>query len=95
MRSRFSAFAVGDPQYLLATWHPSTRPPALELDPDLNWRRLKILGTTAGGADDREGTVEFVAHFWDSGERVYGRQHEDSAFVREDGEWFYLGPASR
>jgi uncharacterized protein YchJ len=26
MRSRYSAFAVGDPAYLLATWHPTTRP---------------------------------------------------------------------
>src|SRR3712207_8451687 len=33
MRSRDSAFAVGDPAYLLATWHPSTRPPSLDLDP--------------------------------------------------------------
>ena len=29
MRSRYSAFAVGDAAYLLATWHPSTRPAAL------------------------------------------------------------------
>ena len=37
MRSRYSAFAVGDAAYLLATWHPSTRPPALELDPGVRW----------------------------------------------------------
>ncbi|MCW3040562.1 MAG: hypothetical protein JWM31_2467, partial [Solirubrobacterales bacterium] len=33
MRSRYSAFAVGDPVYLLASWHPSTRPRSLELAP--------------------------------------------------------------
>jgi SEC-C motif-containing protein len=35
MRSRYSAFAVGDPAYLLATWHPSTRPRSLSLDDDV------------------------------------------------------------
>jgi SEC-C motif-containing protein len=93
MRSRFSAFAVGDVTYLLATWHPSTRPPALDLHPDIEYRRLEILGTTAGGPQDDEGTVEFIAHFWDASERERGDQYEDSAFVREDGQWFYLGLA--
>lgn len=45
MRSRYSAFAVGDARYLLATWHPSTRPSSLELDPDQVWRRLDVLAT--------------------------------------------------
>ena len=48
MRSRFSAFAVGDPAYLLATWHPSTRPSRLELDDSLRWYRLDILSRSAG-----------------------------------------------
>ena len=34
MRSRYSAFAVGDAGYLLRTWHPSRRPADLALDPD-------------------------------------------------------------
>jgi len=90
MRSRFSAFAVGDLTYLLTSWHPSTRPATLDLDPELQWRRLEILGTTAGGEDDAEGTVEFVAHYWDAAARRRGEQHEDSAFVREDGQWYYV-----
>jgi SEC-C motif-containing protein len=92
MRSRFSAFAVGDPAYLLATWHPSTRPATLELPPGLAWRSLDVLGVTAGGAADGRGTVEFVAHYWDAAARRRGEQREDSAFVREAGEWFYVGP---
>lgn len=92
MRSRFSAFAVGDMSYLLATWHPATRPASLELSPDLEWRRLEILGATAGGAGDDEGTVEFIAHYWDTAARRRGQQHERSAFVREAGQWFYVGP---
>ena len=87
MRSRYSAFAVGDVAYLLLTWHPTTRPASLALDPDVEWRRLEILGAT----DD---TVEFVAHFWHTGHLQRGQQREHSAFVREDGQWFYRGTAA-
>jgi SEC-C motif-containing protein len=90
MRSRYSAFAVGDPAYLLATWHPSTRPASLHLDPGLRWRRLEILGTTAGGEDDRGGTVSFAAHYRDAASGRSGQQREKSAFVREAGQWFYV-----
>ncbi|MCW3011341.1 MAG: hypothetical protein JWO90_1745 [Solirubrobacterales bacterium] len=93
MRSRYSAFAVGEAVYLLASWHPATRPASLELDPALEWRRLEVLGTTAGDVGDEEGTVRFVAHFWDTANRVRGHQEERSAFVREAGHWCYVGPA--
>jgi len=88
MRSRYSAFAVGDPGYLLATWHPSTRPPALELDPDVRWTGLDVLRTEGGGLLASGGTVEFTAHRVADGQR--GEQHEVSRFVRENGAWRYL-----
>lgn len=88
MRSRYSAFAVGDRQYLLDTWHPSTRPPVLELDPELQWRRLDILETSEGGPLDDRGMVRFRAHYRDGVER--GIQEEASRFVRSGGKWFYL-----
>lgn len=88
MRSRYSAFAVGDPAYLLATWHPRTRPSALELDPGVRWIGLDVLRTEGGGLLAGEGTVEFTAHRIADGER--GEQHEVSRFVREDGAWRYL-----
>nr|WP_282600237.1 YchJ family metal-binding protein [Patulibacter sp. SYSU D01012] len=91
MRSRYSAFAFGDRAYLLATWHPSTRPAALDLDDGLRWEGLDVLRTTAGGEDDRSGTVAFVARYRDAAGHE-GEQREDSAFVREDGAWFYVGP---
>jgi SEC-C motif-containing protein len=93
MRSRFSAFAVGDASYLLATWHPTTRPASLRLDSDLEWQRLEILEVTAGAEGDTEGTVAFDAHFWDAGRGCRGLQRERSAFRRERGRWFYVGPA--
>ncbi len=88
MRSRFSAFAVGDPAHLLRTWHRSTRPTALELDADRRWYRLDVLATAAGGMFDEHGTVEFEAFYRSSQGR--GSQHEVSRFLREDGRWHYL-----
>jgi SEC-C motif-containing protein len=87
MRSRFSAFAIGDATYLLASWHPSTRPQTLELDDGVRWYRLDILGRTGGGLADAEGTVEFEA-FYKGTER--GSQRENSRFVRDAGRWSYL-----
>jgi SEC-C motif domain protein len=94
MRSRYTAFTLDGAHYLLETWHPMTRPDALELDPAIEWRRLQIRGHSRGTENDKDGTVEFVAHYWDSGRGEYGRQHENSKFVREDGRWLYVEPAS-
>ncbi|MEV8148287.1 YchJ family protein [Arthrobacter sp. NPDC080073] len=88
MRSRYSAFVVLDSDYLLRTWHPDTRPAALDLDPDIEWRRLDILATHGGGPLDTEGTVEFAAHYRSDGER--GVQRENSRFLRIDRRWYYL-----
>ena len=88
MRSRYSAFAVGDPAYLLATWHPGARPRELELDPGVRWTGLDVLATDGGGLLATEGTVEFRASWRDGAQR--GEQHEVSRFVREDGAWRYL-----
>ncbi len=92
MRSRYSAFALGDPAYLLSTWHPSTRPRTLTLDPGVRWIGLEVLGTEGGRLLDPEGTVEFRAHHR-SGSRA-GAQHEMSRFVRESGRWRYLDGVS-
>jgi len=88
MRSRYSAFAVGDRAYLLASWHSTTRPAAVDLDPRIRWIGLEVLGTTGGTLLATEGTVEFRAHSVVDG--AAGSQHEDSRFAREDGRWRYL-----
>ena len=88
MRSRYSAFALRRSQYLLATWHPSTRPPTLQLDPQVRWTRLEILGTTGGSMLEQRGTVEFRASYR-LGQQD-GEQHENSRFLRVDSRWLYL-----
>ena len=88
MRSRFSAFAVGDVEYVRRTWHPTTRPRDLTLDDDVRWYRLDVLATSRGGIGDTEGTVEFRAFYRAPGGA--GSQHEVSRFVREGDQWLYL-----
>ena len=48
MRSRYSAFARGDTAYLQASWHASTRPAALALEPDVHWLGLDVREHVAG-----------------------------------------------
>ncbi|MHA6695363.1 YchJ family protein [Homoserinimonas sp. A520] len=89
MRSRYSAYAVGDVSYLLRTWHPATRPSELTmLDSELRWYRLDILSTSGGGMLDTDGTVEFRAHY--KAADAAGSQHETSRFVRHSGAWVYV-----
>ncbi|CAM5743623.1 YchJ family metal-binding protein [Mycolicibacterium aubagnense] len=89
MRSRFTAFALGEVDYLLATWHPTTRPADLDLDADVVWRRLQIVDTEAGGEDDATGVVQFRAQYVRAGGRHI--LHERSRFARSrDGRWLYV-----
>lgn len=89
MRSRFSAFALGRADHLLRTWHPDTRPRRLDLDDTVTWRRLQIVDTEAGGAEDDEGIVEFRAQYEQHGRRHI--LHERSRFTRtREGAWRYL-----
>ena len=92
MRSRYSAFAVGDLDHLVRTWHPRTRPATLERDPDpderTEWVGLDVVSTDAGEVTAETGLVEFIAHWRRAGAR--GRQHEVSTFVRRAGRWVYV-----
>lgn len=97
MRARYTAYTLGREDYLSATWHPTTRRENAGLDEAVTWLGLSILRTQAGGVDDNEGRVEFVARY-KIGERAH-RLHELSRFLRRDGQWLYvdgeMGPSSR
>lgn len=88
MRSRYAAFATGDAAYLLATWHPDTRPARLDLDPRTRWTGLDVTATTDGGVFHHDGTVTFRAHYRESGRDAVLEEH--SAFTRVDGRWMYV-----
>jgi SEC-C motif-containing protein len=88
MRSRYSAFVQRNWAYLLATWHPGTRPASLKDEagtPLRAWLGLQIKGW---GVDGDAAWVEFVARSKLAG-RAH-RLHERSRFVRQGGAWLYL-----
>jgi SEC-C motif-containing protein len=89
MRSRYSAYVLRLRDYLLATWHPATRPAELELD-DPASRATKWLGldVRAARAEGDRGEVEFVARYRVGGASAQ-RLHERSRFERVDGRWYY------
>ena len=94
MRSRYSAFAVGNVEYIVATHHPESRD---EVDPDeierwstqSEWLGLEILECSGGGPEDSEGTVLFTARFSDPRGKI--RTHRERAiFKRSEGRWFFF-----
>ena len=107
MRSRYTAFANGDADYLFRTWHPRTRPVDVTVDPGITWTGLQVIDTVgapsypavgividtvAGGPDDDRGEVEFRALFESAGRA--DSLHERSRFERRAGRWFYLDPVT-
>lgn len=88
MRSRYTAFVVGDARYLSETWHPGTRPDELDLDPRVQWTGLEIVDAVDPGEDATRGVVGFRAHWRDAD--TSGVLAERSRFVRQSGRWWYL-----
>jgi len=84
MRSRYSAYVLGDVDHLFRSWHPATRPDDLAGVPRLDWLGLEILDVVDGAPSDDHGIVEFAAR------HAAGTLHERSRFVRRGGRWVYL-----
>jgi len=93
MRSRYTAYVLGDFDHLERTQAPETR---LAFDRSraestaraVEWTRLEILATSGGGEADQTGTVEFAAHHRQGGQAHVLR--EVSRFRREQGHWVYI-----
>jgi SEC-C motif domain protein len=94
MRSRYSAYATANIEYILKTTHPSTRK-FLDAESIKNWatsntwQKLEIVSTDKGTQTDKQGTVEFKAYFSDSNLQPQ-IHHEVSNFVKELGRWFFV-----
>lgn len=92
MRSRYSAFVRGNAAYLQATWHASTRPAHVPIDPQTRWLGLQVRAYRLVDADHAE--VEFIARHRTGGAGPEAgraeRLHERSRFVRESGRWYYV-----
>lgn len=86
MRSRYSAYATTNIDYILKTWHPTTRPATISAT--AQWCGLTVLRCQGGGEGDDEGLVEFKARALLQGQLSTLR--EVSLFRREEGSWYYL-----
>ena len=91
MRSRYTAYALGNGEHLFRTWHPRTRPEDTAPDPRVRWIGLEVLDVVDGGPDDVHGVVEFRSR-WMSADGApvrRGELHERSRFTRRAGRWVY------
>jgi SEC-C motif domain protein len=87
MRSRYTAYVLQRHDYVLATWHASTRPAGIDAaPPGLHWLGLEVRHATNTADDSAQ--VEFVARSKRGGRAQ--RLHETSRFVREGGRWYYV-----
>lgn len=93
MRSRYTAYTLGDVDYIVKTTHSSKR---TKLDPkgieawakQSEWKGLEILKAEQGLEKDTTGMVEFVAHYAIQGETK--KHHEQSLFEKDNGQWYYV-----
>lgn len=91
MRSRYTAYAMGNTAYVLSTWHASTRPPELVLEAAdtphaVRWLGLAVHSHTQ--LTDVQAQVLFTARYREGGRAHRLREH--SRFIRESGRWFYV-----
>jgi len=94
MRSRYTAYVKHDIAHLERSLSKEQKADFSAKDAKAwaessEWLGLTITGTEAGGPDDTEGKVSFVAKFKAAGEV---REHVETAlFTRELGRWVYAG----
>jgi SEC-C motif-containing protein len=94
MRSRYSAFVLGNIAYLQYSHHSSKRPDKKEAQQieswtnSVNWIKLVVLQTAEGLENESMGIVAFKA-FYRENNKVQVI-HENSRFCKENGHWVYL-----
>ena len=92
MRSRYSAHAKKEYDYIFETTWPANRQEedrqgTAGWSRKLDWQRLEIRNVDAGGPDDDKGTVEFVARYRKSAKAF--EHHEIAEFIRQEGRWYF------
>lgn len=89
MRSRFTAYAMQNEAYLLATWDSDKRPEQIDFSKEeAEWIRLEIIKTKKGREKDSKGIVEFKAYYIQDNEEYV--MNEISRFKKQAGRWLYL-----
>lgn len=89
MRSRYTAFTLGDNEYILKSWAAETRPQSVQTDAaSIQWLKLQVDKCHKGGTNDKAGLVTFTASFLSGGHLC--KLHEESSFIKEKDIWYYL-----
>jgi SEC-C motif-containing protein len=94
LRSRYTAFVLGDIGYLADTLSADIRGDFDQVEAEITagkakWKGLEVRAITDGGVDDERGSIEFIARF-----RLNGRSrvhHELAEFSRQQGRWICVG----
>ena len=94
MRSRYSAFARGDADYLArTTTKPTSDAEKVELATwakSVAWLGLEVLSREQGRAGDETGVVEFVARYLEGGHVVSLRERSRFSHAADDLRWVYV-----
>ncbi len=100
MRARYSAFALGKIDFLLDSLAPESRydfdrKAVAHWSSQSQWQGLDIISAEQGQAGDKQGFVEFVAHFVMDGETRAHRERSLFRFDEADGRWYFVEEANR
>ncbi|MCG7390881.1 YchJ family protein [Pantoea sp. ACRSB] len=92
MRSRYTAYAMQNSNWLIASWHPSQRVPDMaqrlsESFAGTEWLSLNVTCCNHG-SHDNEAFVTFFARYRENSQ--IRAIHERSRFLREDHRWYYV-----
>lgn len=94
MRSRYTAYTVGNIDYIRDTLAPESRhdfdyKATKQWSQQAKWKSLRIVSSKKGGTDDRDGTVEFIATYLHGKDGI--EHHEVAEFRRDDkDQWFFV-----
>jgi SEC-C motif-containing protein len=93
LRARYSAFATGAIDFVIATHHSKTRDQVNRDEIETwskgsKWLGLRVIEKEAGGAADDKGTIIFHAQYETDGKLQ--NHYERSYFEKENGEWKFL-----
>ncbi len=93
MRSRYTAYAKNNIDYIKQTLAPESlsefdEPASKKWAESATWLGLQILDTKKGTAEDKSGTVEFIAKYNDGTDTL--EHHEVSTFRKNKGKWVFV-----
>ena len=93
MRSRYTAFAVGNVDYILGTYDPESagqvdREGTEAWSKESQWLGFELVSAENGGPEDETGIVEFVARYKVKGVALDHR--ERASFRKHKGRWVFV-----